>query len=175
MQGGQSPSRIAWLQAGQKLLREGGAPSVKLAALTEEAGLTTGSFYHHFAGIADYVEALASFYGHQQVDEHLGSIAHLGPHERLEALIRIAGDERMQPLSAAMRDWAGSYEPARVAVQEADRSILLALEACFIELGHSTPSARTRAVLLISAGVARVKTPWSRAHLREATVLDVLA
>jgi AcrR family transcriptional regulator len=174
MQEPQSASRVAWLQAGQELLRRGGAPSVKLAALTDELGLTTGSFYYHFKGIGEFHDALASFYGREQVDEVLASIAHLGARERLTGLMQIAVDKRMRPLSAAMRDWAGSYPPARAAVLEADSALLVAMETCFVELGYPSASARTRALLFMSAGVARVHAPWPASHLRDVNILDVL-
>src|SRR4029079_10146261 len=46
MVNGVPSSRELWLRAGQTLLRRGGSSAVKLQALTDELGLTTGSFYH---------------------------------------------------------------------------------------------------------------------------------
>jgi len=52
-------SATDWIQAGQELLRERGISAIKLAALTERLGVSTGSFYHHFADFEQYLGALA--------------------------------------------------------------------------------------------------------------------
>lgn len=175
MAGGTRSSRESWLRAGQQLLRRGGAPAVKLADLTEEQGLTTGSFYHHFGSMAEYLEQLAAFYGADQMDHALAAVAPLGPRQRLEALVRQAEDEHMAPLDAAMRDWAGSNPRAAEAVRRSDRTLLLAVEGCFRELGHDRAGARARALLLVSAGVARVHPPWPVPRRVAGDILEVLA
>src|SRR5690349_14704974 len=108
--------RELWLLAGQELLRRGGIAAVKLQALTDELGLTTGSFYHHFGGMAEYLDELARYYGAEQVEQNVDSITETDPRGRLRRLATISRDDRMAPLDAAMRDWAGSNALARAAV-----------------------------------------------------------
>jgi len=167
--------RRRWLVAGQQLLRDGGIPAVKLLALVDRTGLTTGSFYHHFGSMAVYLDELASFYGSERPPELLERIDATDPRARLEQLERLAHDERMRPLDRAMRDWAGSNDAAASAVRASDEHLLRFMEAAFGDLGHARDDARLRAIVLLSVGVARVHPPWPtprRAHTR---LLDLLA
>ncbi|NLV55484.1 MAG: TetR/AcrR family transcriptional regulator [Acidimicrobiales bacterium] len=156
--------RRAWLLAGQALLRRGGLPAVKLTALTAEVGRTTGSFYHHFPNVAAYLDDLARFYGADQVEAVLAEISArpdaADPVARLRELSRRALDDDMRPLDVAMRDWAGRSEVAAAAVRAADAALLHFVERAFRDLGFDRPGARTRALVLLSVGVARVEGPW---------------
>jgi len=51
-------SRRDWCALGLSALAQGGAEAVTLDALCRRAGLTRGSFYHHFRGIDVYLQAL---------------------------------------------------------------------------------------------------------------------
>jgi len=113
---GTDDSRRAWLVAGQDLLRRGGFPAVKLAELT---GRTTGSFYHHFPGMSEYLGELASFFGTEQPRTVLDRLAERPPAERLAELERLSVQLHMGALHRAMRDWATVNEPAAEAVSPA--------------------------------------------------------
>ena len=167
--------RELWLLAGQELLRHGGIGAVKLQSLTAELDLTTGSFYHHFAGMAEYLDELARYYGSDQVRQHVDRLADDDPRARLRGLAAVSRDERMGPLDTAMRDWAGSNELAAEAVGHADEILLRYLEQAFRDLGFSRRDAQLRALLLFSAGVARIRPPWRPAVRSIDDVLDVLA
>lgn len=99
---GAPKGRELWLAAGQELLRRGGIAAVRLQALCSELALTTGSFYHHFAGMADYLDQLASYYGSDQPRESLALADDVDPRARLLRLYTQARDERMVPLDAAV-------------------------------------------------------------------------
>lgn len=133
---------------------------MKLAELTARTGLTVGSFYHHFSGMPEYLDALAGYYGAAQVDEHLDELLARPPRDRLRSLLQIATDDRMRPLDVAMRDWSGSNEAAAAAVRAADAALLDFIATAFEELGHDRSDARLRAMTLLSVGVARIHTPW---------------
>jgi AcrR family transcriptional regulator len=167
--------RELWLCAGQKLLRLGGIGAVKLQALTDELGLTTGSFYHHFSGMADYLDQLARHYGSDQPREALALADDPDPRVRLRRLHALSRDERAAPLDTAMRDWAGSNPLAATAVHDADEILLRFIERAFVDLGYPGRAAQTRAALLFSAGVARISPPWRVGPNILDEVLDVLA
>ena len=152
--------RDQWLLAGQELLRRHGIRGVKLQALTDELGLTTGSFYHHFTGMAEYLEALARHYGSDQPRASIAAITDADPRVRLRRLYAVSQEDRMGPLDAAMRDWAGSNVDAARAVRHADEILLRFIERAFADLGYGREDARVRAQLLFSAGVARISPPW---------------
>ena len=166
--------RERWLKAGQELLREGGPRAVKIDALAERSGLTTGSFYHNFSGMAAFLDDLARYYGVEQTEEHLRTLADRPARERLAGLARIAADRQMQPLDAAMRDWAGSNELAADAVAAADAALFEFVADAFAELGHSRNEARIRAALLLSAGVARLEAPWALPRNLSSRILEIV-
>ena len=167
--------REAWLLAGQTLLRRGGVHAVKLQALCEELGLTTGSFYHHFGGMPSYLDALAGYYGTEQTLDNTRQADDPDPHARIRKLLAIAHDDRMRPLDAAMRDWAGTNPIAAAAVEEADTVLLRFLERAFLDLGCDRSDARVRSLLLLSAGVARLTPPWRVTRAMATAAIDLLA
>jgi AcrR family transcriptional regulator len=156
------------------MLRRGGIAAVKLQAMTEELDLTTGSFYHHFASMADYLEQLATFYGSDQAATGVALADDPDPRVRLRRLHELSRDERMGPLDAAMRDWAGSNAAARRAVEEADRRVLVFIERAFRDLGHAGRAARVRAHLMFAWGIARITPPWPSSHGDFDEVLELL-
>lgn len=169
-----STARVRWLLTGQQLLRTGGIRSVKLDALCEAAGLTTGSFYHHFQNIAAYRNELATFYGSDQVHQLISSITVVDPYDQLTAVVALAQDKSMGPLDVAMRDWASTDAKAAAAVEAADTALLEHFARLFEDLGHTQDEARLRALLLLSAGVSRVHNPWRVPNVT-ATLLRLLA
>lgn len=172
---GTSKGQEVWLAAGQELLRRGGVGAVRLQALTDELGLTTGSFYHHFSGMSQYLDQLAAYYGSEQPRSHLAAVEDADPRVRLQRLVALAGDERMVPLDAAMRDWAGSNAAAARAVSDADEFLLRFIERAFLDLGYGRNEARTRATLLFSVGVARISPPWRIGREMSNEILEILA
>lgn len=150
-------------------------PAVKLGAMVHETGLTTGSFYHHFDGMAAFLDELARFYGAEQAEEMLATIDATDPRAALAELSRLARDERMAPLDAAMRDWAGSNDVAAAAVRSADEVLLRFMERALRQLGHDRADARVRAVVLLSTGVARVHAPWELPARTGDRIIDLVA
>jgi AcrR family transcriptional regulator len=168
-------AREAWLDAGQELLRDSGVAAVKLDALTRALGLTTGSFYHHFDGMKQYLDELARLYGSDQVKANLDLADVEDPRERIRQLGRIARRSRMRRLDAAMRDWAGNNPIAAESVRAADEQLLLFMSRAFRDLGYSNRDAQLRAQILLSFGVARVTPPWRIAVDNDDRMLAILA
>jgi AcrR family transcriptional regulator len=167
--------RERWLAAGQELLRQGGVAAVKQPALTKRLGLTTGSFYHHFSSMADYLDQLAAFYGSQMLLDNLATVADADPRRRLRHLVVVTRDEQLVPLDAAMRDWAGTNPIAAESVRSADRILFRFIERAFLDLGYDRRSARVRTMLFYSPGVARVSPPWRLGAGFVDDVLEILA
>lgn len=165
----------AWLIAGQALLRAGGIGAVKLRGLTELTGRTTGSFYHHFDGMAGFLDRLAGFYGGEQLARNLASITDPDPRVRIERAIVMARQEDMLRLDVAMRDWAGSSPEAARAVEIVDEKVLVFLATAFQELGYEGRSGEIRAQLLVSGGAARVMPPWRPRFPSVVDLMEVLA
>jgi AcrR family transcriptional regulator len=165
-------SRHAWLLAGQRLLRAGGVRAVKLAPLTAEVGATTGSFYHHFSDFADYLSALAGYYGGEQFDQAMEEVGSADAAERLRRFARLTREQNVQPLDRAMRNWAEDDPQARAAVRRTDERVLAFLQAAFTELGFAGREAQLRARLLFAYGTAHIAARWSE---RPSDLDDLLA
>lgn len=156
-------TRSDWLDAGQALLREHGVTAVKLRPLLARLGVTTGSFYHHFADIAEYRDALADHYGAQTLEFALASVAPLRGVARLQEMWRLAVELDIPRLDHAMRVWATSSARAAAAVRRSDEQLLEVVREAFSDLGFDERDARTRALLVFSAGAggSLIFSPWS--------------
>jgi AcrR family transcriptional regulator len=154
-------TRTAWIEAGQQILRESGARALKLHALAQRTGASTGSFYHHFADFDDYVGALLDYYGGAQWDRHIAAIAPAArpARERLAAMIELVRTENLTALAMSMRAWARSDPRADAAVKRLDRLLLEFQVGCFKELGFSERDAWLRAYLFLAAASVEIPLP----------------
>lgn len=166
--------RTAWLVAGQELLRDGGFQAVKLASLCGLTGRTTGSFYHHFSGMAEYLGELASFFGVEQPQLVVERLSVLEPRDRLRRLEHLSVELHMGALHRAMRDWAVVNEPAAEAVRDSDRVLLEFIRDAFVDLGAEVEVAELRAEVVYALAIVRLDTPWPRRSTSVDTVLDGL-
>ena len=162
-----------WLRAGQQLLRQGGVSAVKIKALQEQTGLTTGSFYHHFTGMKEYLDQLAAFWG-LDTPGHIAEARHPDPRTRLVEFLAIAPREDLQRLDRAMRDWAGSDQRAADAVKRVDEALLTFCAEVFTDLGYDEIEARICAQTVIATSVARVTPPWPAIESHIDRFLDIL-
>jgi AcrR family transcriptional regulator len=166
--------RELWLTAGQELLRAGGVRTIKVRSLADQLGLTTGSFYHHFSGMQDYLDGLAAHFA--DVDAAaLASIAADDPRARLQAIAEAGADRRRRSLDVAMRDWGMTNEAAAASVRAHDAMVLEFLEVAFSALGHPVDEARLRAHVLHAATVAQLASPWPDDARLVERMVDVLA
>lgn len=118
-------TRTDWLDEGLQLVADGGAPALRLEALSRRMHATKGSFYHHFVDLADYRRALLGHYEELCTTRLIAantSLAPRPPMERLRALADAALDEetRRQGLEVALRAWAAQDDDARDALQRVD-------------------------------------------------------
>jgi AcrR family transcriptional regulator len=148
--------RKDWIAAGQEALIEDGISGVKLSRLTRRLGVTSGSFYHHFTDWQDFLNALADFYGNENVDRIMLEIKLVDdPAERVRLLHTLAEEWDIARLDSAMRVWGTSNLRARAAVIKLDDFLIETIRGAFVELGFSHREARMRAVLGFAAGVGQ--------------------
>lgn len=163
-----------WLAAGVRLLEEGGVATVKLPALAARVGLTTGSFYHHFSGMQDFLDQLAARFA-VELRPGLSSAEPGEPRDRLRRLAALVVRHRIRPLDMAMRDWAMTSSAAAASVQAHDALVLEFLERAFVDMGHPTDEARLRAHLLHAVNTARTASSWPDDDGMFDRIVDVLA
>jgi AcrR family transcriptional regulator len=169
-------SRQSWIQAGQELLIEGGISNVKLATLTHRLGVTSGSFYHHFTGFRDYLDALADVHGGENVERIMAAVTPMDdPAGRIRALRTLAEEWDVSRLDSAMRVWATTDDRARAAVARLDDHLIEIIRSAFDELGFSYEQGRVRALLAVAAGVGQPFLFGRPAHSDDAALaLDIL-
>jgi len=150
--------RDDWIAAGQAVLCEAGIAGLKLQALTRRLRVSTGSFYHHFVDMEDYLSALASHFSQADVRSILERAAAgaTGPLSRVRRLAAISLDSPIFRLDRAMRVWATSDRRAATSVKASERLVLAFLVDAFRELGFVQDDAELRAHLLLSANVALI-------------------
>ena len=64
-----------WTQAGLEALRKGGVAGVRVERLAEDIGLTKGSFYWHFRGRGELLEALLEFWAREMTEAEFERIS----------------------------------------------------------------------------------------------------
>lgn len=100
-----------WLREGLVVLREVGAPGLRIERLAQRLGVTKGSFYHHFDGMAGYRTELLAYFGDlstMRYIEAVEAVPRLGPRQKLDRLMKLVLDapEEEGPLEVAFRAWA---------------------------------------------------------------------
>lgn len=166
--------RDLWLDAGQDLLRAGGVRTIKVRNIADHLGLTTGSFYHHFSGMQDFLDQLAAHFA-VELRAGLASADPVDPRERLRRLAALVLRHRIRPLDIAMRDWAMTSAAAAASVQAHDAQVLEFIERAFVDMGHPTDEARLRAHLLHAVTTARTASSWPDDDGMFDRIVDVLA
>ena len=121
-----------WTEAALEAMARTGTTGVNVEQLAKSLGTTKGSFYHHFNGMKDYLDQVARFYGADQVRKNLFTVNDADPRMRLRKLGAMAIKDRMVPLDAAMRDWAGSNRIAAASVRAADEHLMRFIAKAFL-------------------------------------------
>ncbi len=150
-------TRGDWVNAGHRLLIEGGIEAVRLHRLTEMLSVSTGSFYHHFKNLDEYHTALAEFYGTEQAQLIFAAareVAGEDPEVLLREATGIFGRGSMRLQNIAMRAWAHRDKRARAAVRRYDKVLSENLDQIFMSLGFDELAAKSRTLIML--GLASV-------------------
>ena len=130
-----------WLEAGIRILIADGHEALKLKRLVDEAGVTTGSFYWHFADIRVYRAELIRYWVEcflPSLVEKVRSSAPAG--KQLGTLTREIRRQKGYVLDAVMRDWARTDAQAKQSLKVADeirrQAVLDASQADGIEFSR---------------------------------------
>lgn len=154
---GEKPlTREDWMQAGQALLCQGGIAGMRLSRLTEKLGVSTGSFYHHFEDMEDFLGALANYYSTDQLETLIAMVV-ADTSDPLRQ-IRLIGSESRRgglcALDAAMRVWASSDPRAASSLRRSERLVMKFLTDAFQRLGFDAEQGALRARMLLSVNIA---------------------
>jgi len=153
--------RRDWLEAGQRLLRTSGVGALKLRALADSLGISTGSFYHHFSDFDAYLVALAKYYSGEQLAASIATVmreAHT-PYDRIVRASRLAHDVALPELMVAMRAWARRDDRVAPEVAVLEQGLMDFLAGCFVGLGFTQEQAAARAFVMLSVACGEVARP----------------
>ena len=140
-------SREQWLEAAlQALSRQGGA-RIRVRDVSAELGVTTGSFYRHFSGRADFVRSLVKYWRSRYTTEIIERVRRSGDDAKTRLLTLAIGiiEEGLAQYDVPVRMWA-TQEPGLAAlVRQVDQERLSVLREIFTELGFRGPEVDMRA------------------------------
>jgi len=142
------------------MLRAEGIAGLKLSSLTGRLGVSTGSFYHHFADFEDYLGAVADYFSADRVQGLIDRtlVGNPDPVTRMQGLAKLSLEDHTFELDRAMRIWATMDERAAITVARSERLVLAFLAQAFEDLGFSPAEASLRARILLSANIAPLLT-----------------
>ena len=130
-------SRARWIGAALDALVADGIQGVRIDRLCRDLSVTKGSFYHHFNGREDLLDAVADFWAETEPGAVAALVADASG-DPMQQLLEITGpvaDRDIGRRDHAMRAWAAADPRAAKSVQAADRQILGLLEKILADLG----------------------------------------
>ena len=146
-----SLDRSEWIAGAIDALADEGVAGMCVEALAKRFGVTKGSFYWHFKGRQDLVDAVLQTWQAAQickVDRHAAAGSGDAP---LRQLIDNYGDDcREIAIESAVRDWAWRDAQAAAAVEAVDRHRLESACRLFVAAGLGEDEARSRSLLLFA-------------------------
>jgi len=130
-------SRARWIDAALDALVADGIEGVRIDRLCGDLGVTKGSFYHHFNGRDDLLDAIADFWAETQPREVAAIVtdADGDPMQQLLEITRPVADRDIGRRDHAMRAWGAADARVAKSVRAADRQILGLLEKILADLG----------------------------------------
>jgi len=161
-------NRSAYLEYALDILAEAGSEGLTIAELCSRLGVTKGSFYHHFAGMPEFVTALLEFWEEQRSERLIAtSAAEPEPLARFKLLSSIAVGLPHEA-EAALRAWGRSNPEVRATVERVDgaRERHLAESLALFGLPPERAGLRARTAIAILIGTQQREYPVDVERLR---------
>ena len=140
-------SREQWLEAALEVLSRQGGARIRVRDLSAELGVTTGSFYRHFSGRADFVRALVRYWRSRYTTEIIEQVRRSDDDAKTRLLALAIGiiEEGLAEYDVPVRMWAAKEPGVAPLVRRVDQERLDALREIFTELGFRGPEVDMRA------------------------------
>lgn len=169
-------TRVDWLDLGLRQLAEGGAEAVKLAPVCKAAGVTRGSFYHHFEDHDTFLQALTGHWVQTQTDE---LVARFPANASAEEKDRLLTDMAMQVdfhVELGIREVARRNRAVAAIVAAADARRLDVLTELYAERFHiDRDRAQMAAKLEYAAYVGMILIQSEIAEAEQRAMADTFA
>ena len=132
---------------------EGCTEQLKAARLARRLGVTTGSFYWHFQGLAEFRSALLEYWKEDVVGGLIrtAKASETETAQVLPTLRTLILESGAHDYDTAMREWARSDPLVREAVESADQARATFLVEALRAAGMAEDDARDRANLIGAA------------------------
>jgi len=138
-------TRADWISGAWKMLGEKGLDGVRVEPLARRLGVTKGSFYWHFKGRQELIEALVdywfSLWDHEISNDRLSQS---NPVDRIWVLFENVIGRLSRGQTVSLRMLSHSDEDIARRIEERDRQRLAFLIDQLQELGFSPQEARVR-------------------------------
>jgi AcrR family transcriptional regulator len=160
-------SKDDYYRSALELLAEGGVDALTIANLCARLGVTTGSFYAHFAGIREFHAAFLEQWEAGRVYQLKEQMdATTDPVERIDLLRRLAVAVNHEAESA-IRGWARANPLVAEFQRRVDRGREDALVQAFLDIGIDENQARVlaRIGLTILVGTQQIEEKVDRKRL----------
>jgi AcrR family transcriptional regulator len=139
-------TRLDWLTLGEQRLSADGPGALSLERLTQAAGRTKGSFYHHFQSRDDFLTALVDHWRETVVAP--ASQPYRDDPAAWPTLLHDAPFDLNQPFERALRRLAADEPIVRAGVERVDRERIDSLTFLVSQLRHDLPDPRAFATLM---------------------------
>lgn len=141
-----------WAEAALQLISESGLDALTVDALASRLGVTKGSFYWHFAGREDLLEAALERWQKQSVEITMLALGAVeDPRRRLELILSAAAQPpRSLSLYAALAG-APNHSVVRRVLKRVASERIAYLTDCYLQLGLQKVEAKAHAVLANAA------------------------
>lgn len=143
--GSESLTREDWIAAAWDMLGEGGVEGVRVEPLAKRLGVTKGSFYWHFKGRQDLLDALVDRWfsiWDQQTSPEIQTAEN--PADRIWALFRSVIGRATRGQTVSLRMWSHHDPEIAARIEERDRQRLEFLMEQLVAIGFDEDEARVR-------------------------------
>ena len=161
-------SKQDWFWACSRIIVKDGAKKLTINALCQELKMTKGSFYHHFKGIDDFVEAFLIFFEQEGTLQIIEAVEQLTePQAKLRKLIELS-TEYPPELEASVRAWALQDRRVRAVFERVDQQRLEYVARLWRPLVADDGTAQVRAQMMytILIGGSHVLPPIEQTEIR---------
>ena len=148
-----------WLDFALKQLAANGFSALKAQPLARKLGVTRGSFYHHFASIDAFNQALIQHWTNSTTMPLIAEVEKSGdPQMQLENLLKQALRSG-EALERAVRAWATVNSQVADMVEDVDKQRIDFAEKLLLAAGVPPSETPSRARLLYWAAIGRLMMP----------------
>lgn len=141
----------AWVDAAYAAFQTGGLDAVRVEAVARTLGTTKGSFYWHFAGRQDLVDAVLGRWT-EETEQIIAATVDpkASPRDRLTALFGAVARRRAPHTGEMLLYGQVDSAGVRAAVEHVTGLRITTVESLLLEVGHDPVEAHARAVLSLA-------------------------